>query len=54
MAQNKAITTCRLPLQTVMLYPNQQVESSLDTMSTPSSTNSRVDQEHPSLTGVLL
>ena len=54
MAPNRAVTTCMLPLQTVWSYNNQQVESSLDTTSTLFSTISRVDQEHPSLSKVLL
>ena len=41
MAQNMAVTTCRLPLQTAGYHNNQQVESSIDTTSTLSSTNSR-------------
>ena len=48
---NRAVTTYRLPMG---LYHKQQVGSGLATMSTPSSTNSQGDQEHPFLSGVLL
>ena len=53
-ALNRAVTTCRIPLETVGWYNKQQVESSLNTTSTPFSTNSRFIQDYPFLSGILL
>ena len=50
---DRAITTYRLPLQTVGIQNNQMVRSSLDTISTLFCTDPNPDQDYPSLLGVL-